>query len=143
MVHRYIYSRYSSVFLTLYQLYHSLLFSTLISSSSLYLKLQPKLLLKVITQVVLPHCNIVTSLVRINTDQREKGMISSLFLYSLCKILLWKISVTNFIWPYLHQFFNSFHSLNDTQKPLKKPFDWYQSCFEAINNGWDIRQINR
>jgi len=49
MVHRYIYSRYSSVFLTLYQLYHSLPFSTLISSSSLYLKLQPELLLKVIT----------------------------------------------------------------------------------------------
>jgi len=49
MVHRYIYNRYSSVFLTLYQLYHSLPSSTLISSSSLYLKLQPKLLLKVIT----------------------------------------------------------------------------------------------
>jgi len=46
MVHRYIYSRYFSVFLTLYQLYHSLPSSTLISSSSLYLKLQ---LLKVIT----------------------------------------------------------------------------------------------
>jgi len=37
MVHRYIYSRYSPVFLMLYQLYHSLPFSTLISSSSLYL----------------------------------------------------------------------------------------------------------
>jgi len=37
MVHRYIYSRYSSVFLILYQLYHSLPFSTLNSSSSLYL----------------------------------------------------------------------------------------------------------
>ena len=37
MVHRYIYSRYSSVFPTLYQLYHSLLSSTLNSSSSLYL----------------------------------------------------------------------------------------------------------
>ena len=37
MVHRYIYSRYSSVFLTLYQLYHSLSFSTLNLSSSLYL----------------------------------------------------------------------------------------------------------
>jgi len=49
MVHRYIYSRYSPVFLTLYQLYYSLLSSTLISSSSLYLKLQPELLLKVVT----------------------------------------------------------------------------------------------
>jgi len=37
MVHRYIYSRYSSVFPMLYQLYHSLLSSTLNSSSSLYL----------------------------------------------------------------------------------------------------------
>jgi len=49
MVHRYIYSRYSPVFPMLYQLYHSLSSSTLISSSSLYLKLQPELLLKVIT----------------------------------------------------------------------------------------------
>ena len=37
MVHRYIYSRYSSVFSMLYQLYHSLPSSTLISSSRLYL----------------------------------------------------------------------------------------------------------
>ena len=37
IVYRYIYSRYSSVFGTLYQLYHSLPFSTLTSSSSLYL----------------------------------------------------------------------------------------------------------
>jgi len=49
MVHRYIYSRYSPVFLMLYQLYYSLPSSTLYSSSSLYLKLQPELLLKVIT----------------------------------------------------------------------------------------------
>ena len=50
MVHRYIYSRYSPVFLILYQLYYSLPSSTLISFSSLYLKLQPELLLKVITK---------------------------------------------------------------------------------------------
>ena len=37
MVHRYIYSRYSPVFLMLYQLYHSLPSSTLNSSLSLYL----------------------------------------------------------------------------------------------------------
>jgi len=49
MMHRYIYSRYSSIFLTLYQLYHSLPSSTLISFSSLYLKLQSELLLKVVT----------------------------------------------------------------------------------------------
>jgi len=54
MVHRYIYSRYSPVFLTLYQFYHSLPFSTLISSSSLYLKLQPELLLNVITRRLSP-----------------------------------------------------------------------------------------
>jgi len=39
MVHRYIYSRCSPVFLMLYQLYHSLPFSTLISSSRLYLSI--------------------------------------------------------------------------------------------------------
>jgi len=50
IVHRYIYSRYSSVFPILYQLYHSLPSSTLISFSSLYLKLQPELLLKIITK---------------------------------------------------------------------------------------------
>jgi len=49
MVHRYIYSRYSPVLSMLYQLYHSLPSLTLISSSSLYLKLQPKLLLKIVT----------------------------------------------------------------------------------------------
>ena len=39
MVYRYIYSRYSPVFPMLYQLHHSLPSSTLISFSSLYLKL--------------------------------------------------------------------------------------------------------
>ena len=33
--------------------------------------------------------------------------------------------ITNFIQPYLHQFFNDSHSLNSTQKPLKRPFDLY------------------
>ena len=31
-------------------------------------------------------------------------------------------SVTNFIWPYLHQFFDNSHSLNSYRKPSKKPF---------------------
>jgi len=31
--------------------------------------------------------------------------------------------VTNFIWPYLHQFFDDSHGLNDYRKPLKRPFD--------------------
>jgi len=51
-------------------------------------------------------------------------------------------SVTNFIRPYLYQFFDDSHSLNSTQKPLKRPFDWYQSHLKAINNGRDIRKIN-
>jgi len=50
--------------------------------------------------------------------------------------------VTNFIGPYLHQFSIDSHSLNGYGKPLKRPFDRYQSCLEAINNGRDIRQIN-
>jgi len=50
--------------------------------------------------------------------------------------------VTNFIRPYLHQFSIDSHSLNCYGKPLKRPFDRYQSCLEMINNGRDIRQIN-
>ena len=52
------------------------------------------------------------------------------------------IFVTNFIWPYLHQFFNNSHSLNSYGKPLKRPFDQYQSRLKAISIGRDIRQIN-
>ena len=51
-------------------------------------------------------------------------------------------SVTNFIRPYLHQFSIDSHGLNSYGKPLKRPFDRYQSRLEAINNGRDIRQIN-
>ena len=50
-------------------------------------------------------------------------------------IFLNTVPVTNFIWPYLHQFFKNSHSLNGTQKPLKIPFDQYQSCLEAISIG--------
>jgi len=32
-------------------------------------------------------------------------------------------SVTNFIWPYLHQFSKDSHGLNSIQKPSKQPFD--------------------
>jgi len=53
-----------------------------------------------------------------------------------------KESVTNFIWPYLHQFFIDSHGLNGYEKPLKGPFDRYQSRLEAISIGRDIRQIN-
>jgi len=51
-------------------------------------------------------------------------------------------SVTNFIWPYLHQFSIDSHGLNGYGEPLKRPFYRYQSRLEAINNGRDIRQIN-
>jgi len=51
-------------------------------------------------------------------------------------------SVTNFIWPYLHQFFDDSHGLKASLKPLRRPFDKYQSHHKAINNGRDIRQIN-
>jgi len=32
-------------------------------------------------------------------------------------------AVTNFIWPYLHQFFDNSHSLKASLKPLKRPFN--------------------
>jgi len=50
--------------------------------------------------------------------------------------------VTNFIRSYLHQFFDDSHGLKASLKPLRRPFDRYQSCLEEINNGRDIRQIN-
>jgi len=51
-----------------------------------------------------------------------------------------KGNVTNFIQPYLHQFFDNSHSLKGYRKPSKRPFNLYQSCLEAINI--DIKQIN-
>ena len=42
--------------------------------------------------------------------------------------------VTNFIWPYLHQFFDDSHSLNGYRKPLKRPLYQYQSRLEAISD---------
>jgi len=51
-------------------------------------------------------------------------------------------TVTNFIWPYLHQFFDGSYGLKGYGKPLKRPFDQYQSRLEAISIGQDIRQIN-
>ena len=53
-----------------------------------------------------------------------------------------KRGVTNFIRPYLHQFFDDSHSLNGYGKPLKRPFDRYQLRLEVISIGRDIRQIN-
>jgi len=33
--------------------------------------------------------------------------------------------ITNFIQPYIHQFFDNSHGLNSAKKPLKRPFNWY------------------
>jgi len=52
---------------------------------------------------------------------------------SMVKIHL--VVVTNFIRPYLHQFSIDSHGLNGYGKPLKRPFDRYQSRLEVINNG--------
>ena len=52
-------------------------------------------------------------------------------------------SITNFIQPYLYQFFNNSHGLNGYRKPSKRPFNQCQSYLEAINIGQDIKQINR
>jgi len=41
----------------------------------------------------------------------------------------------NFIRPYLHQFFDDSHSLNGYRKPLKRPFDQYQSHLKEISIG--------
>jgi len=32
-------------------------------------------------------------------------------------------AVTNFIWPYLHQFFDNFYSLKGYGKPSERPFN--------------------
>jgi len=52
------------------------------------------------------------------------------------------VVVTNFIWPYLHQFFDDSHGLNGYGKHLKRPFNRYQSRLKEISIGQDIRQIN-
>jgi len=44
-------------------------------------------------------------------------------------------TITNFIQPYLHQFFNDSHGLKSYGKPSKRPFDKCQSHLEAINIG--------
>jgi len=81
-------------------------------------------------------------------DKTEKGRFHEDY-FSLVKILvkgekedLTVISVTNFIRPYLHQFFDDSHGLNGYRKPMKRPFDRYQSHLKVISIGRDIRQIN-
>jgi len=59
----------------------------------------------------------------------------------LISLIIYK-PITNFIQQYLYQIFDDSCGLNGTQKPLKRPFDQYQSCLKAISNGQDIRQIN-
>jgi len=72
----------------------------------------------------------------------KENLIVEMEIPSLENLLKKMETVTNFIRPYLHQFSIDSHSLNGYGKPLKRPFDRYQSCLEAINNGRDIRQIN-
>jgi len=50
--------------------------------------------------------------------------------------------LSQFIWLYLHQFFDDSHGLKGYGKPSKRPFNQCQSCLEAINIGQDIKQIN-
>jgi len=47
------------------------------------------------------------------------------YIYSRYSSVFLMLYVTNFIWPYLHQFFIDSHSLNNYGKPLKRPFDKY------------------
>ena len=68
---------------------------------------------------------------------------SHLYTQILGQARAYMVFVTNFIQPYLHQFFNNSHGINGSQKPLKRPFNWCQSHLEAINIGQDIRQISR
>ena len=65
-------------------------------------------------------------------------MLLNTSLYTTLSVLL----VTNFIQPYLYQFFDDSHSLKSYGKPSKRPFDQCQSRLEAINIGQDIKQIN-
>ena len=88
-------------------------------------------------------CNI--PVFNVDSSSNKAGQISKVVNVVLCyktyseRMLL---AVTNFIWPYLHQFFDNSHGLNGYGKPLKRPFDRYQSRLEAISIGRDIRQIN-
>jgi len=52
------------------------------------------------------------------------SMIFSLGSLEKVSVMTWQNSyVTNFIWPYLHQFLNNFHSLIGAGEPLEGYFD--------------------
>jgi len=55
-----------------------------------------------------------------NKKEGEKGTTS---LQNKFKVLSSRVIVTNFIWLYLHQFFDDSHSLNGYGKPLTRPFN--------------------
>ena len=80
----------------------------------------------------------------LNSDLSEEIYIKAPSGSDTYDSFVWRLNhiVTNFIRPYLHQFSIDSHGLNGYGKPLKRPFDRYQSRLEAINNGRDIRQIN-
>jgi len=45
--------------------------------------------------------------------------------FGVVEVIKTEVLVTNFIRPYLHQFFIDSHGLNGYGKPLKRPFDKY------------------
>ena len=55
---------------------------------------------------------------------KEMGVETDASNYVTEGVLLTKC-ITNFIWPYLYQFFDDSHGLKGYKKPLKRPFDWY------------------
>jgi len=61
------------------------------------------------------------------------------YVTAVLKVWFSKHFVTNFVQPYLHQFFDDSHGLNGYGKPLKRPFDRCQSHLKAINIGQNIR----
>jgi len=70
---------------------------------------------------------VVQDWLQVALEQEDQG-IHHMWLYSWSSFVkeihtYLGIPVTNCIQPYLHQFFNSSHSLKSTQKPLKRPFD--------------------
>ena len=75
----------------------------------------------------------------VSTQESDIGLVAAVGSLAYLPKLT---GVTNFIWPYLHQFSIDSHCLNGYGKPLKRPFDRYQSRLEAISNGRDNRQIN-
>ena len=100
-----------------------------------------------LSSMMLPYCHDITFLSSIpfGHDYVIMLYLHTLLLLDVSQPLNWlssTLNVTNFIRPYLHQFFDYSHGLKASLKPFKRPFDRYQSRLEAISIGRDIRQIN-